>query len=448
MYSFFKNVHTVRQDKQPSEEPMKRMITLLCALCLLLFCLQPAAAADETPPLAQVQSLTSTLSDDTTVTLQWAEVPDATGYKVYCFNEEADKFKTVLTTTATLGVVPQLQRGKTYRFRVRAFQKTETGNRWGDNSEECYAVTAPYALKNLRVRDVTTDTVTLQWKAASGATHYEIYLYDKEKKEFRLYGLSGHNQMTVRRLDANRTYRFKVRPFRLEKGKYAPGPLSDAIRETTDTNGLPHTAWQAVKAYSRALNAAKGSASYQLAAKKTVKMENYKVSRAAFSGTVDNLMRLFSGTRKKSYTVKNGKTADGLTALSLLPPANKTLTLTPADIKTYTAEKQKGGGYKLTLTLKEDVSLFENGKTSKPATLAKATYYPRFEKLDTTPIKLQSGKVLYDAATLVLTVDKQHLLQSLSTSVRAAMRLGCTAASVSFDAAIVYTCAEQYVLRR
>ena len=105
---------------------MKRMTTLLCALCLLLFCLQPAAAADEMPPLAQVQSLTSTLSDDTTVTLQWAEVPDATGYKVYCFNEEADKFKTVLTTTATLGVVPQLQRGKTYRFRVRAFQKTET----------------------------------------------------------------------------------------------------------------------------------------------------------------------------------------------------------------------------------------------------------------------------------------------------------------------------------
>lgn len=426
---------------------MKRLFLLLFCVCALwLFAL--FAFAEDAPALAQVEHVTSTLSDDTVVTLQWEAVEDATGYKVTLYNEDADKFKTILTTTATLGVIPGLERGKTYRFRVRAFQKTEAGNRWGAPSIDVYAVTAPYALKKLRVADLSTDTVTLRWKAARGATHYEIYLYDKAQKDFRLYGLSGHDRMTVRNLSPNRTYRFKVRPFRLEKGKYAPGPLSDEIRETTDTNGLPHTAWQAVKAYSRALNAAKGSATYQLAAKKTVKMENFKVSRAAFSGTVDNLMRLFSGTRKKSYQIRNGKTADGTTANALLPPANKAVDLTPNDIKSFAAEKNKGGGYTLTLTLKEDVSLFENGKTGKPATLAKATYYPRFEKLNTTPIKLQSGKVLYDAATLVLTVDDQHRMQELKTTVRAAMRLGCTAASVAFDAAIVYHCSEHYLLRR
>ena len=425
---------------------MKRIFLLLLTVCALGVFALCAVAADDAPALAQVGQVTTSLSDDNIVTLQWEAVPDATGYKVLIYHESKDKFKTVLTTTATFGIVPGLERGKTFRFKVRAFRKSEDGTHWGAPSDECYAVTAPYALKKLRVGDLSQTTVTLLWNKAKGATHYEIYLYDKEKKEFRLYGLSGHLQMTVKGLSPNRTYRFKVRPFRLEKGKYAPGPLSDEIRETTDTNGLPHTAWQAVKAYNRTLNTAKSSVSYRLTAKKTVKMENYKVSRDAFSGTVDNLMRLFSGTRKKSYTIKNGKSTDGTTALSLLPPAGKALELKPGDLKSFAAEKNKDGGYTLTLTLNEDVSLFRNGKTEKPATLARATYYPRFEKLNTTPIKLQSGKVLYDAATLCMTVDKQHRLQTLSTSVRAAMQLSCAAASVPFTAALVYNCTERYTL--
>ena len=426
---------------------MKRLFLLLLTVCALGLFAPCVLAAEDAPALSQVATVTSSLSDNNIVTLQWQAVPDATGYRVTCYNETKGKYKTLLTTTATTGVIPGLERGKTYRFHVRAFQKTEDGTRWGAPSDDVYAVTAPYALKKLRVGDLSTDTVTLRWKAAKGATHYEIYVYDKEKRDFRLYGLSGHDRMTVRNLRPNRTYRFKVRPFRLEKGKYAPGPLSDEIRETTDTNGLPHTAWQAVKAYNRALGLAKGGATYQLTAKKTVKMEQYKVSRAAFSGTVDNLMRLFSGSRKKSYKIQNGKTADGATARALLPPANKTVALQPSDLKTYAAEKNKDGGYTLTITLKEDVSLFENGKTGKPATLAKAAYYPRFEKLNTTPIKLQSGKVLFDAATLVLTVDNQRRPVDLASSVRAAMRLGCTAASVSFDASLVYNCKEHYSLR-
>ena len=146
---------------------MKRLFLLLFCVCALwLFAL--FAFAEEAPALAQVEHVASTLSDDTVVTLQWEAVEDATGYKVTLYNEEADKFKTILTTTATLGVIPGLERGKTYRFRVRAFQKTEAGNRWGAPSIDVYAVTAPYALKKLRVADLSTDTVTLRWKVTTG----------------------------------------------------------------------------------------------------------------------------------------------------------------------------------------------------------------------------------------------------------------------------------------
>ncbi len=427
---------------------MQRSLSFFLALLLLFSLALPALAAETAPTLAQVQNVQTTLEDKTTVTLEWDAVPGATGYKVALCRDGSDKYKNVVTTTATHAAVFSLAGGKTYRFRVRAFQKKDGAVTWGEPSADAFAVTAPGGLKGLTVSDISQNTVTLSWKATKGATYYEVFLYDDAKGGFRLYGLSGYLQMTVKNLSPNREYRFKVRPFRLEKGKYAAGEMSGELAETTDTNGLPHTAWQAVKAYNNALNAAKSGGTYRLTQKKTVKTTKYSVSRAAFDGTVENLMRLFSGSRTRRYTLKNGKTADGETALALLPPFGKTLSLTPDDLKSFTAEKQTGGGYVLTLTLNEDISLFENGKTSRPTVLSKATDYLRFEKLDTTPIKLTAGKVLYDGAVLTLTLDRSHAMTALATRVRAALQLECLAASVPFTAAVAYDCKEQYKLEK
>ena len=89
----------------------------------------------------------------------------------------------------------------------------------------------------------------------------------------------------------------------------------------------------------------------------------------------------------------------------------------------------------------------EDGKTSRPTTLSRATGWLRFEKLDTTPIRLQSGKVFYDGAVLKLTLDQKGRAAALTTRVRAALKLDCYAASVAFDAAIAYDCKEQYRLQ-
>ena len=426
---------------------MNRLLCFLFALVLFAGCMLPAAAADEPPAVGQVQGVTTALEDETTVSLEWDAVPEATGYKVAVFNEKSEKYKTVVTTTATRAVLFSLERGKTYRLRVRAFHKENGNVAWGEPSADVYAATAPGALRGLYIKDLTRTTVTLAWKQTKGATHYEVYLFDEAKDAFRLYGLSGHLQMTVKNLQPDRLYRFRVRPFRLDKGKYAAGSGGEEIEETTDTEGLPHTVWQACKAYSRALNAAKLTGTYRLTQKKTVKTTKHSVSRAAFDGTVQNLMRLFSGSQTKKYSVSKGKTADGKTALSLLPPAGKQVVLLPKDVKRYAVEKNEDGGYTVTLTLNEDISLFENGKTGRPPTLSKATSWLRFEKLDTTPIRLQSGKVFYDGAVLKLTLDKKGRAVSLNTRVRAALRLDCFAASVAFDAAIAYDCREQYRLQ-
>ena len=427
---------------------MKRIISILFALLCVCGCLRFAAAAAEEPPaVGQVQDVTTTLEDETTVSLQWSAVPEATGYKVAYYNEKTDKYKTLVTTTATRALLFSLERGKTYRLRVRAFRKDGGNVVWGEPSADAYAATAPGALRGLHVKDVSRTTVTLGWKQTKGATHYEVYLFDDAKGSFRLYGLSGHLQMTVKNLQPDRLYRFRVRPFRLDKGKYAPAPDAGETEETTDTDGLPHTVWQACKAYGAALNAAKHGGTYQLTRKKTVQTEKHSVSRAAFDGTVQNLMHLFSGSQTKKYSVKNGKAADGTAAASLLPPTGRDVSLTPNDVKRFSVEENRDGGYTLTLTLNEDVSLYEDGKTSRPTTLSRATGWLRFEKLDTTPIRLQSGKVFYDGAVLKLTLDQKGRAAALTTRVRAALKLDCYAASVAFDAAIAYDCKEQYRLQ-
>ena len=426
---------------------MKRILCFVFALLCVCGCLWPAAAAAEPPAVGRVQDVTTALEDETTVLLEWSAVDGATGYKVAAYNEKTERYKTMVTTTATRAVLFSLDRGKTYRFHVRAFYKDEGGVAWGEPSADVYAVTAPGALRGLYIKDLSKTTVTLGWKQTKGATHYEVYLFDDAKQSFRLYGLSGHLQMTVKNLQPDRLYRFRVRPFRLEKGKYAASSGAAEIEETTDTDALPHTVWQACKAYGAALNAAKHGGTYRLTAKKTVETTKHSVSRAAFDGTVQNLMHLFSGSRTKKYVVTKGKAADGTAAGSLLPPAGKDVNLTPDDVKSYTVKENEDGGYTLTLTLNEDISLFEDGRTSRPPTLSKATSYLRFEKLDTTPIRLQSGKVFYDGAVLALTVDKKGRLSALTTRVRAALKLDCYAASVAFDAAIAYDCKEQYRLQ-
>lgn len=427
---------------------MKRTLSFIFALCLLGSCAVPAFAQAEPPALGQVQHVAAALEDSTTVSLQWDAVAGATGYKVAFFNETTGRYKTLVTTTATTAILFSLEGGKTYRLRVRAFQKDNDGNVvWGEPSEDAFAATAPGNLRGLYIKDISKTEVTLGWKQAKGATHYEVFLFDEARQSFRLYGLSGHLQMTVKNLQPDHLYRFRVRPFRLDKGKYAPAADAAETQETTDTDAVPHTAWQACKAYCRTLNAAGNTGTYRLTQKKTVETQKYSVSRAAFDGTVQNLMRLFSGSRTQTFRVTKGRADDGTAALSLLPPAGKQLALTPDDIKSFSANADEDGGYLLKLTLNEDISLFENGKTGRPATLSKATSWLRFEKLDTTPIRLQSGKVFYDGAVLALKIDKKGRAAALTTRVRAALKLDCYAASVAFDAAVSYDCKEQYRLQ-
>ena len=89
---------------------MKRIISILFALLCVCGCLRSAAAAAEEPPaVGQVQDVTTTLEDETTVSLQWSAVPEATGYKVAYYNEKTDKYKTMVTTTATRALLFSLE---------------------------------------------------------------------------------------------------------------------------------------------------------------------------------------------------------------------------------------------------------------------------------------------------------------------------------------------------
>ncbi len=62
-------------------------------------------------------------------------------------------------------------------------------------------------------------TAKLSWKAASGASGYEVYMYDTKTKEYKSIGTTTKNSFEVTKLKQETSYKFKLRAFSNNGGK-------------------------------------------------------------------------------------------------------------------------------------------------------------------------------------------------------------------------------------
>ena len=66
------------------------------------------------------------------VTLKWNDVKGATGYQVYMKGPDDSNYKKIKATSSTDLTVKSLKKGKTYKFRVRAYSKVGGKYIYGD----------------------------------------------------------------------------------------------------------------------------------------------------------------------------------------------------------------------------------------------------------------------------------------------------------------------------
>ena len=78
---------------------------------------------------------TRSITDDS-ITLYWNKAEGATGYRVYIYDKDADKFKIYKKTSRTTLTVNDLEKDTSYRFKVMSYKKAGNSTALGENSKE------------------------------------------------------------------------------------------------------------------------------------------------------------------------------------------------------------------------------------------------------------------------------------------------------------------------
>ena len=232
---------------------MKKIITLLITLTMVLTMTVPTFAADDVAgdadavepaelSAAQVKVLKpsgvkAVSYSYTKIKVSWNKIEGVDGYKVYRATSKSGKYTVSKTTTSadTLSYINTGRTtGKTYFYKVRGYKKIGKTTYYTKYS----AVTSTYARPNkVSITKVTLGgsdkdrynrTPKTSWKAVTGATGYEVYRsrVDKESWMKLISTTKTYYTDTSKSFYFIRNYKYKVRAYRTVNGKKVYGYFS------------------------------------------------------------------------------------------------------------------------------------------------------------------------------------------------------------------------------
>ena len=159
-------------------------------------------------------SITS-VATHSSVTLNWAPVTDATGYRVYLYNEG---WKLLKVTQALKFKAQGLVAGCRYRFAVKAIT-TENGKTALSPSFASAAVyTKPLPPQSVKALTTTDKSIVLSWSRCKGATGYRIYV--RNGKKWKAIKTTTASSYTVKSLEPDTVYTFAVKPYIKSENSY------------------------------------------------------------------------------------------------------------------------------------------------------------------------------------------------------------------------------------
>ena len=97
---------------------------------------EAAAFTTKTYAPAQVKNVKASAKSASKIKLSWGKVTNAKGYRIYKYNDSTKKFEKVTTVGSgtTSYTVTGLSKGKSYKFKVRAYRKVSGVTYWGKPS--------------------------------------------------------------------------------------------------------------------------------------------------------------------------------------------------------------------------------------------------------------------------------------------------------------------------
>ena len=183
---------------------------------------------------------TSTCSE---IRINWNKVSGVTGYKIYRYDSAKKKWiavKAIYDPNATNYKITSLVPNTSYKFIVKAFRKDGSKIYFSDASKTITAKTRSIAkLTGKTNYTCTTNAVRINWNKLSGVTGYKIFRYDDAKKKWvavkAVYDPNATNYK-ISGLKAGKVYKFRVKAFVKENGKFYFGESCSTISTATRPN--------------------------------------------------------------------------------------------------------------------------------------------------------------------------------------------------------------------
>ena len=179
----------------------------------------------------KVENIVATPESSTAV-LTWDAVDGATKYWIY--KNKNGSYVAYSSATATNAVVGGLEGNTTYQVKVVAVLSDGSMQKLADADVVEFTTKAPVVVNDVETAiDVTS--VKLSWNAAEGAQKYWIYKAFEENGPFYVYDATTELEYTVKRLQPDTTYYFKIVPAILSNGVLALGEKDAAEKITVTT---------------------------------------------------------------------------------------------------------------------------------------------------------------------------------------------------------------------
>lgn len=171
---------------------------------------------------------------DTTVTLEWDKVSNASGYRVRMYNEDTEEYETVKNVYTNSYTMEDLDPAASYKVMVQAFASMNGETKlFGDYSKETTIYTQPKQVTGLKISDLQKKSISVSWSRQSGVGGYRVYLYNHKKKLISKTDTTD-NFFLFKGLTTGTKYFVKVRAFYpKESGALIYGELTSNMEITT-----------------------------------------------------------------------------------------------------------------------------------------------------------------------------------------------------------------------
>lgn len=180
----------------------------------------PVGAANEKLPAPD--NFKASEVTESYIRLSWDAVTGADGYALYMYDNQNKEYSKFKTTTKDNYKVKNLSANTKYKFKIATLIKVNEKYKLQNESkvltvktEEEKKLAAPSNIKST----AKASSIVLTWDSVQGASAYKVYALNIFTNDWEKYKTVTGTQCTIKDLESNTTYQFKIATMAKVNGK-------------------------------------------------------------------------------------------------------------------------------------------------------------------------------------------------------------------------------------